>query len=229
MFFCELCRSDIAIVYSHTNLPMATPVPVVTVAVGGRWQEIEDANHRLSRDLAAAEEDVATQKAALAMAEASLISASSSNRSLHQTLEVKTEEAEALRESLVQSAQALAETSAAASLANEEKAQLTSSCSDLLLECQRLRQSLEDSLAEASQARSQLAARQQDLSLESSQKAEMAAKNLHLESELAMLQSRYTNQGTHVQLLLREKDLTGIHGCPPFCMSCCPAWLPSFK
>ena len=34
----------------------------------------------------------------------------------------------------------------------------------------------------------------------------MAAKNLHLESELAMLQSRYTNQGTHVQLLLREKD-----------------------
>jgi len=184
---------------------MAISVPV-TVAVGGRWQEIEDANHRLSRDLAVAEEDAISQKSALAKAEAALQMAASRDSSLREALEAKAAEAEALRESLVLSAQALAETSAAASIANEEVSQLTSSCSSFSFECQRLRQSLEESLAEASRTMTQLAARQQDLSLESSQKAEMAAKNLHLESELAMLQSRYTNQGTHVQLLLREKE-----------------------
>ncbi|CAE7207006.1 unnamed protein product [Symbiodinium necroappetens] len=184
---------------------MAISAPV-TVAVGGRWQEIEDANHRLSRDLALAEEDAVSHKLALAKAEASLRMADSRNSGLREALEAKAAEAEAFRESLVLSAQALAETSAAASIANEEVSQLTSSCSSSAFECQRLRESLEESLAEASRTMTQLAAKQQDLSLESSQKAEMAAKNLHLESELAMLQSRYSNQGTHVQLLLREKE-----------------------
>ncbi|CAE7255283.1 TTLL6 [Symbiodinium sp. CCMP2456] len=183
---------------------MAISVPV-TVAVGGRWQEIEDANHRLSRDLALAEEDAVSQKLALAKAEAALQMAASRNNGLREALEAKAAEAEAFRESLLLSAQALAEASAAASIANEEVSQLTSSWSSSSFECQRLRQSLEESVAEASRTMTQLAAKQQDLSLESSQKAEMAAKNLHLESELAMLQSRYSNQGTHVQLLLREK------------------------
>ena len=100
---------------------MAISVPV-TVAVGGRWQEIEDANHRLSRDLAVAEEDAISQKSALAKAEAALQMAASRDSSLREALEAKAAEAEALRESLVLSAQALAETSAAASIANEEVA-----------------------------------------------------------------------------------------------------------
>ncbi|CAE7266060.1 hypothetical protein AK812_SmicGene10874 [Symbiodinium microadriaticum] len=170
---------------------MAISAPV-TVAVGGRWQEIEDANHRLSRDLALAEEDAVSHKLALAKAEAALQMADSRNSGLREALEAKAAEAEAFRESLVLSAQALAETSAAASIANEEVSQLTSSCSSSSFECQRLRESLEESMAEASRTMTQLAAKQQDLSLESSQKAEMAAKNLHLESELAMLQSRMT-------------------------------------
>ena len=45
----------------HNCFFMAISAPV-TVAVGGRWQEIEDANHRLSRDLALAEEDAVSHK-----------------------------------------------------------------------------------------------------------------------------------------------------------------------
>merc|ERR1719190_253382 len=74
------------------------------------------------------------------------------------------------------------------------------------MNCTALRCELEAALTEMSRLRLQAANAEISGAREQSGRCEAEAHGKHLQAELAVVEARLTNRGTHVDLLLREKE-----------------------
>lgn len=163
------------------------------VAVDGRRREIDDEYAELRKELAACRDQHARQMSVLDETSAKLRNLFSENDSL---------QSEALRRNHVE----MEEMKTSEAELTMRVGDLTAAKDALTLECTSLREKLEAVHHETFQLKSQLGSKEQTLALELSLKRKAEARNEHLQSELCALESRYAKQGTHVQLLLREKE-----------------------
>ena len=178
----------------------------VSIAVGGRWREIEDENAQLRRDLVASQVLREQQEADLNKASEELEALKSEALDLRQQAQEKIEEAQGLCEALESSEKAREQLEKQKLEAACREEELVATQEALCLEVKTLGQSLEEAKDLAKQLRAQLATKEQHLGLEMSLKKKAEAKNEILEVELSTMETRYGKQSTHVQLLLREKE-----------------------
>ncbi len=178
----------------------------VTIAVGGRWREIEDENSELRSKLAASEQQLAVHKDMVVNVSDQLSVATSEMDSLREENTSKADQLLSLKESLRISYAEIAEmktqTEMSSSIIFDMNSQQDAS-SEMI---ENLRVALEEKLHEASQFKTQLASKEQALALQSSLKKKAEAKNDLFHTELCTLESRIAKQSTHVQLLLRDKE-----------------------
>ncbi|CAE8642015.1 unnamed protein product, partial [Polarella glacialis] len=107
---------------------------------------------------------------------------------------------------LASSRQSSEELSEANSAAGRRAERLGQESEAFAAACGQLRSELEASQAEASRRRSLAAGAEQSAAFERSAKGRAEARNEHLEAELAAAQCRLANRGTHVELLIRERE-----------------------
>ena len=178
----------------------------VTIAVGGRWREIEDENAQLRRDLVDSRAQLEQQEAELKASFSELEASRAEAFGLRRQEEESMVEAQRLCEALESSKKAREEVEAQNLEAARREEELLATKEALCLEVKKLGQGLEEANDGAFQLRAQLATKEQLLALETSLKKKAEAKNEMFHVELSTLESRYGKQSTHVQLLLREKE-----------------------
>ena len=178
----------------------------VTIAVGGRWREIEDENSQLQHQLAASEARFSAQKSELDAVCEKLKLATSELERLEVSNMSKTAEMHLLEESLNASTEEIGEMRAAAEVSASTIQLQNSQQQASAAEIEHLRRELEGELHQIGQMKSQLASKEQTLALESSLRRKAEARNELFHAEMCTLESRFAKQGTHVQLLLRDKE-----------------------
>eukprot|EP00438_Fugacium_kawagutii_P029708 Skav204893 [mRNA] locus=scaffold1926:43080:43751:+ [translate_table: standard] len=178
----------------------------VTIAVGGRWREIEEDNSKLRSRLADLEHQSLTQKDSLDHVSQKLEVTTSEMHALRMENMSKTAELHSLEESFCASTAEIAEMKATAEVSALTIRQMNSQQDASSAKIQSLRQELEEALQQACQLKVQIASKEQALALESSLRKKAEAKNQLYHAELCTLESRLAKQGTHVQLLLRDKE-----------------------
>lgn len=178
----------------------------VTIAVGGRWREIEDENSELRSKLVASEQQLAVHKDMVVSVSDQLRVATSEMDSLRTENTSKADQLLSLKESLRISYAEIAEMKAQAEMSSSIIYDMNSQQDSSSEMIESLRGALEEKLHEASQFKTQLASKEQALALQSSLKKKAEAKNDLFHTELCTLESRIAKQSTHVQLLLRDKE-----------------------
>ena len=178
----------------------------VTIAVGGRWREIEDENSDLRSKLAASEALVSMQRSELEDAFEKLRCTASDMDILQRENASKTEEVNALKNSLRASTAEIEEMTASAEVSASMIRDMNSEQDASSENIESLRLQLEERLHELGQFKSQLASKEQALQFESTLKQKAEAKHQLCHAELCTLESRYAKQGSHVQLLMRDKE-----------------------
>lgn len=178
----------------------------VTIAVGGRWREIEDDNSDLRSKLAASEALVSMQRSELEDAFEKLRCTASDMDILQRENASKTEEVNALKDSLRASTAEIEEMTASAEVSASMIRDMNSEQDASSENIESLRLQLEERLHELGQFKSQLASKEQALQFESTLKQKAEAKHQLCHAELCTLESRYAKQGSHVQLLMRDKE-----------------------
>ena len=178
----------------------------VTIAVGGRWREIEDENSELRSKLVASEQQLAVHKDMVVSVSDQLRVATSEMDSLRTENTSKADQLLSLKESLRISYAEIAEMKAQVEMSSSIIYDMNSQQDASSEMIESLRGALEEKLHEASQFKTQLASKEQALALQSSLKKKAEAKNDLFHTELCTLESRIAKQSTHVQLLLRDKE-----------------------
>lgn len=118
----------------------------------------------------------------------------------------KAEELNALKDSLRASTAEIAEMTLSAEVSASMIRDMNSEQDASSEKIESLRLQLEERLHEMGQLKSQLASKEQALQFESALKKKSEAKHQLCHAELCTLESRYAKQGSHVQLLLRDKE-----------------------
>lgn len=185
---------------------MSPAMSAVTIAVGGRWREIEDDNSKLRSKLADLEHQFLMQKNLLDHVSQKLEVATSETDALRMENMSKTDELHSLEASFCASTAEIAEMKATAEVSASMICHMNSQQDASSEKIQSLRQDLEEALREACQLKVHIASKEQALALESSLKKKAEAKSQLRHAELCTLESRLAKQGTHVQLLLRDKE-----------------------
>eukprot|EP00435_Cladocopium_sp_Y103_P044250 s1015_g12.t1 len=178
----------------------------VTIAVGGRWREIEDDNSDLRSKLAISEAQISMQRSELEDASEKLRCATSEMDILQRENASKAEEMNALKDSLRASKAEIAEMTISAEFSASMIGRMNSQQDASSEQIESLRLELQERFHELGQFKSQLASKEQALQLELTLKKKAEAKHQLCHAELCTLESRYAKQGSHVQLLLRDKE-----------------------
>ena len=148
----------------------------VTIAVGGRWREIEDENSDLRSKLAASEALVSMQRSELEDAFEKLRCTASDMDILQRENASKTEEVNALKNSLRASTAEIEEMTASAEVSASMIRDMNSEQDASSENIESLRLQLEERLHELGQFKSQLASKEQALQFESTLKQKAEAK-----------------------------------------------------
>mmetsp|Transcript_89449 Transcript_89449/g.158768 ORF Transcript_89449/g.158768 Transcript_89449/m.158768 type:complete len:293 (-) Transcript_89449:28-906(-) len=182
------------------------PLPTAAVTVGGRWREIELENESLVLQLGRSREEVDVAQAALRCAQDGLASADHLESALRSELAEALQDRDLAQEKWTSSQRACEELAEAAQLSHSWATELGESRDAFSAESYELKRELQVAEAEASRFRALAASSEQRTGLERSSRWKAEARNEHFEAELAVVQGRLANRGTHVDLLLREKE-----------------------
>jgi len=181
-------------------------VTCARVSLGGRWQEMEEKNVALRAELQACHGEAVQAELTLAAAESERRAAEKEadascrrgNECAEQVLQLQSE-ATFLSRALAEAA----EDNARIECCAQEFARSHSTAAD---ECSALRQRSEEAEAEMSSLRRLVSEFEGCASQEQAGRREAETRCDCLQAELSLAEARLTNRGTHVDLLLRDKE-----------------------
>lgn len=181
---------------------MATPF----VAVGGRWREIEEQNVAQARHLKELRSEAEVERAALQSSRMRVAELEALAAKFCLERDAEAAASQEFRAEIRILRTQLGDSCEQGSASQLQASELQAECVARLAEVTTLQEALEATRAEARSFRSQLAATAQRLALEQSSRNEANALVDRLKAELQAAEGRLINRGTHVELLLKEKE-----------------------
>lgn len=176
------------------------------VGVGGRWRVLEEENDELSLELQTLRNEVASTRQELQVAKCGFAASASDADALRGECHETTVEVCRLRGELASVSASLWETSEARVVANGRVDQLEVARTELTEECSSIQRSFEVLREETVQQRRILASSELRAANEGAGRCRAEADIERLRAEVEAAAFRLVNRGTHVDLLLREKE-----------------------